>query len=122
MSVWFANTFAVGQAPILRSVNGLFLFALSIGLIWLSRDPYNIFAITTIKDWLLVQLLTATCVFGVLDKSRVSRKYQRFDPVRVIISDLTMLAPGNIPNMVLLALTKPDEKHSLWNCRITHCT
>lgn len=66
VSLWFANTFVVGQAPILRSVNGLF-FALSIGLIWLSRDPYNIFAI---EAWLLVQLLTATWVIGVLDLSQ----------------------------------------------------
>ena len=89
IAVWFANFFVFGQASALRSINGLFVFALVVGLIWLSRKPADIFAI---EAWLLTQLLTATHYIGVIDHSRLSQKYQRFDPVRRIVHDATFLA------------------------------
>ncbi|KAL8967097.1 MAG: hypothetical protein Q9183_003070, partial [Haloplaca sp. 2 TL-2023] len=89
IAVWFANFFVFAQASALQSINGLFVFALVVGLIWLSRKPADIFAV---EAWLLMQLLTATHYIGVIDHSRFSRKYQRFDPVRRIIHEATFLA------------------------------
>ncbi|KAL8872391.1 MAG: hypothetical protein Q9174_001970 [Haloplaca sp. 1 TL-2023] len=89
IAVWLANFFVFGQAANLRSINGLFVFALVVGLIWLSRKPADIFAI---EAWLLTQLLIATHYIGVIDHSRLSPKYQRFDPVRRIIHEATFLA------------------------------
>lgn len=89
IAVWFANFFVVSQASILRSINRLFAFALVVGLVWLSHDPRKVFAI---EAWLLNQLLTSTWYIGVVEQSRFSRKYQRFDPVRIIIQNLTFCA------------------------------
>ncbi|KAL8701228.1 MAG: hypothetical protein Q9201_005026 [Fulgogasparrea decipioides] len=89
IAVWFANCFVVSQASVLRSVNSLFTFALFVGLVWLSRDPPSVYAI---EPWILNQLLTATWYIGVLDQYRFSKKYQRFDPVRMTIKDLTFFA------------------------------
>ncbi|KAL8664883.1 MAG: hypothetical protein Q9202_002745 [Teloschistes flavicans] len=91
VSVWFANYFVARLSSTLRSVNSLFMFALLVGLLWFSRVPSNMFAI---EAWLLNQLLTATWFVGVIDVSRFSRKYQRFDPVRSIIHTTTIFALG----------------------------
>ncbi|KAL8690841.1 MAG: hypothetical protein Q9218_003806 [Villophora microphyllina] len=86
VSVWFANYFVASQSPTLRSVNALFMFALLIGLIWFSRVPSDVFAV---EAWLLNQLLAATWFVGVVNDSRFSKKYQRYDPARSVIQDLS---------------------------------
>ena len=88
LSVWFANFFIVSEAKVLRSVNGLFLFALFVGLAWFSRNPSDVYAI---ESFLLLQLLFATWYVALLGKGRYSNKFFRFSAMRMIIEDLTVL-------------------------------
>ncbi|KAI4101891.1 MAG: hypothetical protein L6R37_004712 [Teloschistes peruensis] len=87
LSGWFANYFVARLSSTLRSVNSLFMFALLVGLLWLSRAPSQMFAI---EAWLLIQLLATTGFVAVISPSRYGRKYQRFDPVRSIIQTITV--------------------------------
>ena len=88
ISVWFANYFVLSEAKNLRPTNLLFLFAMFIGLIWLSHQESEAYAI---EAFLLLQLLFATWYIGVLNRGRFSKKYWRFSPMRSVISSATML-------------------------------
>ena len=88
LSVWIANFFVLNESKKLRSVNTLFMFALFIGLIWISHDPSQTYAI---EAFLLVQLLSATWYVGILNKSKFSNRNWKFSPLRMVIQDLTLL-------------------------------
>ena len=86
-AVWFANFFMLEEARSLRAVNTMFMFAMTIGLVWLSHAPSQTFAI---EAFLLIQLLSATWYVGALDKSKFSHRCWQFDPVRLLIREGTL--------------------------------
>ena len=88
LSVWTANFFVVSESKKLRSVNTLFMFAMFIGLIWISHDPTQTYAI---EAFLLIQLLSTTWYVGILNQSKFSSKNWKFSPLRMVIQDLTLL-------------------------------
>ncbi|MCJ1300772.1 hypothetical protein MMC08_003570 [Hypocenomyce scalaris] len=87
-AVWFANFFVLEESRTLRAVNTLFMFAMFIGLVWLSHAPSQTYAI---EAFLLNQLLCATWYVGVLDKSKFSQKYWQFEPVRLLIRNGSLI-------------------------------
>ena len=89
LSTWFANYFVLSEAKSLRPTNLLFFLAVFVGLIWLSHQSPNTFAI---EAFLLLQLLFATWYTGILNRGRFSKKYWRFSPMRSVISSVTMMA------------------------------
>jgi len=81
-SVWFANFFVLREAHVLRAVNTLFMFAMFIGLIFLSHKPSQTFAT---EAYLLIQITFATWYIGALDVSRYSRRHWQFNFERTTI-------------------------------------
>lgn len=88
LSVWIANFFVLSESKKLRSVNTLFMFALFVGLVWISHDASQTYAI---EAFLLIQLLSATWYVSILNQSKFSSKHWKFSPLRMVIQDLTLL-------------------------------
>ncbi len=88
LSVWVANFFVFSESKKLRSVNTLFMFALFVGLIWISHNPSQTYAI---EAFLLTQLLSATWYVSILDQSKFSKGNWKFSPLRMVIQDFTLL-------------------------------
>ena len=88
LAVWFANYFILSEAKVLRSINLLFLIALFIGLVWLSHNPEQTYAV---QVCLLLQLLFVTWSVGVLDRSKFSKKLWRNSYMWVIIREASWL-------------------------------
>ncbi|MCJ1224422.1 hypothetical protein MMC12_001067 [Toensbergia leucococca] len=89
VSVWLANFFVLSESKTLRGVNILFILAMFIGLAWLSHTPSQVYAIETFS---LNQLLCATWYVGATEKSRFSKKYWKFSPMRLVIRNLSLIA------------------------------
>ncbi|KAL2044792.1 hypothetical protein N7G274_002567 [Stereocaulon virgatum] len=88
LAVWFANYFILSEAKVLRSINLLFLIALFVGLVWLSHNPEQTYAV---QVCLLLQLLFVTWSVGVLDRSKFSKKLWRNSYMWVIIREASWL-------------------------------
>lgn len=86
LATWFSNYFLLAEAKTLRSTNSLFIFALFIGLIWISRSTQPTYAI---EAFLLLNLLFVIWYVGVFAKSKFSKKYWEFSPWRVFTSAAT---------------------------------
>ena len=86
ISVAFANFFVLQESKVLRSVNTLFMLAMSIGLVWISHTPSQTYAV---EAFMLLQLVLAIWLVGVQDVSRWSTKFWSYDPARVIIREIS---------------------------------
>lgn len=92
LAVWFANYFHFREAKVLRSVNNLFLIALTIvGLIYFNnaRDVY------AVEAFLLLYLGITIAVISMLDSSRFTSRYMETSNERMI-SKMLIYTTGQI--------------------------
>ena len=88
MAVAFANFFVLRESKALRPANTLFMLAMAIGLLWISRVPSQVYAV---EAFMLLQIILATWFVGVKDVSRWSSKYWTYDPARAIIRTISVV-------------------------------
>ncbi len=81
LAVWFANYFHVREARVLRSVNNLFLIAITIvGLIYFN----NARKVYAVEAFLLLYLGITIAVIGMLDSTRFTSRYIETSNERMI--------------------------------------
>jgi len=83
-SIWFANFFVLREANALRAVNTLFMFAMCIGLIFMSAIPSQTFSV---EAYIMTQIIFVVWYVGTLDVSKWSRKHWKFDFERTVIKN-----------------------------------
>ncbi|KAI9873282.1 MAG: hypothetical protein M1830_000584 [Pleopsidium flavum] len=81
-STWFANFFVLREAKVLRAVNTLFMFAMFIGLIFISVDPSQTYVV---EAYIMVQIIFTVWYVGATDVSKFSSKHWKFDFGRTFI-------------------------------------
>ncbi|MCJ1412124.1 hypothetical protein MMC19_006216 [Ptychographa xylographoides] len=86
---WLGNFFVLQESKSLRPMNTLFMFAMFLGLVWISHTPDQTYAI---EAFLLLQLLLTTWFVGVKDRSRWSLRYWKYDPMRSAIREISVIA------------------------------
>lgn len=84
VSVWFANFFVLREAKSLRAINTLFMFAMFVGLIFISATPSQTYGV---EAYIMIQIIFVVWYVGTLDASRYSWKYWRFDFERMVIKE-----------------------------------
>jgi hypothetical protein len=92
LAVWFANYFHFREAKVLRSVNNLFLIALTIvGIVYFNnaRDVY------AVEAFLLLYLGITVAVISMLDGSRFTSRYTETSNERMI-SKMLIYITGQI--------------------------
>ena len=88
IAVALANFFVLRESKALRPVNTLFMLAMSIGLLWISRIPSQTYAA---EAFMLLQIILATWFVGVKDVSTWSAKYWTYDPARATIRTVSVV-------------------------------
>ena len=88
-SSWLANWFILQESKGLRATNTLFMVAMFLGLILISHVPSETHAI---EAFLLLQILLAIWFVGVKDRSRWGMKHWKYDPVRAVIREVSVIA------------------------------
>jgi len=92
LAVWFANYFHFREAKVLRSVNNLFLIALTIvGIIYFNNAP-DVYAV---EAFLLLYLGITVAVISMLDSSRFTSRYMETSNERMI-SKMLIYITGQI--------------------------
>ncbi len=92
LSTWIANFFVLSEAKSLRTVNTLFIFAMFIGLIFMSTTPSQTHAV---EGYIMIQTIFVVWYVGATDVSRFSIKFWKFDFERALIRN------GSIFGMVV---------------------
>ncbi len=82
LSIWFADFFVLREVDALRTVNTLFMFAMCIGLIFMSATPSQAYSV---EAYIMIQIIFVVWFVGTLDVSRYSRKHWKFDFERTVI-------------------------------------
>lgn len=82
ISIWIANFFVLREAKTLRAVNTLFMFAMFIGLIFISVDPTQTYVA---EAYIMIVIIYGVWYVGTTDVSRFSRKHWKFDFERTFI-------------------------------------
>ena len=81
LAVWFASSFHYREAKVLRSVNNLFLVALTVvGLIYIS-NPSNFYAV---EAFLLLYIGTTIAVLSLLDGTRFTSRFMEISNERML--------------------------------------
>ncbi len=84
ISIWVANFFVLSEAKFLRAINTLFMFAMFIGLIFMSATPSHTYSV---EAYITIQIIFVIWFVGALDVSKYSRKHWKFDFGRTVIKD-----------------------------------
>lgn len=84
ISIWFANFFVLREAKSLRAINTLFMFAMFIGLIFMSATPSQTYGV---EAYIMIQIIFVVWYVGTLDVSKYSRKHWKFDFERAVIKN-----------------------------------
>jgi len=84
ISIWFANFFVLREAKSLRAINTLFMFAMCIGLIFMSATPSQTYSV---EAYIMIQIIFVVWYVGTLDVSKYSRKHWKFDFERTVIKN-----------------------------------
>lgn len=82
ISIWLANFFVLREAKPLRAINTLFMFAMVIGLIFMSTTPSQTYSV---EAYMMIQIIFVVWFVGTLDASKYSRKHWKFDFGRTVI-------------------------------------
>ena len=83
-SIWVANFFVLREARALRAVNALFMFAMCIGLIFMSATPSQTYSV---EAYIMIQIILVVWYVGTLDLSKYSRKHWKFNFERSVITN-----------------------------------
>ena len=89
LAVWLSHLFVLSEAKASRSVNLVYIFAVFIGLVWLSHDPTKCHAV---EAFMLNMLFVVAWRVGVIETPRFGRKYWRVSPVNLLVQDFMFIA------------------------------